>query len=178
MLEFWQRYLLYPHTHTQTRFESLGLYILKCQIIHFLSCTKIIVGVNLCLQVGTVWFVSIFIYIYTIAHKFLQRNDLILHILMSLNLFCGCFFDIIEYYFWENKRWQQTKYKPWFEEKKSLKIRISTKNIEMIECTNSEYDGTLKTTQLIDLDAVMASRAICLVHFKNTQKSPPISCHL
>jgi len=86
VLEFWQRYLLYPHTHTQKRFESLGLYILKCQIIHFLSCTKIIVGVNLCLQVGTVWFVSIFIYIYTIAHKFLQRNDLILHILMSLHL--------------------------------------------------------------------------------------------
>ena len=111
-------FTLSTHTHTQKRFESLGLYILKCQIIHFLSCTKIIVGVNLCLQVGMVWFVSIFIYIYTIAHKFLQRNDLILHILMSLNLFCGCFFDIIEYYFWENKRWQQTKYKPWFEEKK------------------------------------------------------------
>ena len=62
--------------------------------------------------------------------------------------------------------------------KKSLTIRILTKNIEMIGCTNSEYDGTLKTTQLIDLDAIMASRAICLVHFKNTQKSPPISCHL
>ena len=42
----------------------------------------------------------------------------------------------------------------------------------MLQCTNSEYDGMLKTTQLIDLDAAMASSmAIRLVHFKNTQKT-------